>query len=320
MVTIRFTLGPVYNEFGYNKQQVVKSESRIMAYFHCRTWIQIRTQTQIPVLCRYYGKGIWIWIWISGNMFCIILCSHRVWNPSPSLNLNPSPAVKLSHYIGLSFIHTDRKWRRFHFCRLLSSIFSGGKQSLPRSRLLSVNSSLPDAGGESVLVCPLFWRVGLSNIPVIDTDISSSSWFTSWFMSWFMSESESLLRMLSDFSSSSRAWVSSTFGWFWTTCTTASIGCTERPLVVATSLFVLTLFCSALMCILSRRLFTLSSGPAPHSAPDSMASDISLSDRTSTSEPSVQTRLLVIASEISSSPRNTLWFLRYPALRAPNSS
>ena len=30
----------------------------IMAYFHCWTQIRIRTQTQIPVLCRYYGKGI----------------------------------------------------------------------------------------------------------------------------------------------------------------------------------------------------------------------------------------------------------------------
>ena len=29
-------------------------------------------------------------------MFCVILCSHRVWNPSP--NLNPSPAVEMSHY------------------------------------------------------------------------------------------------------------------------------------------------------------------------------------------------------------------------------
>ena len=28
----------------------------LMAYFHCRT--RIRTRTQIPVLCRYYGKGI----------------------------------------------------------------------------------------------------------------------------------------------------------------------------------------------------------------------------------------------------------------------
>ena len=25
-------------------------------------------------------------------------CCHTVWNPSPSLNLNPSPAVEISHY------------------------------------------------------------------------------------------------------------------------------------------------------------------------------------------------------------------------------
>ena len=30
----------------------------LMAYFHCRTWIWIQTRTQIPVLCRCYGKGI----------------------------------------------------------------------------------------------------------------------------------------------------------------------------------------------------------------------------------------------------------------------
>ena len=58
-----------------------------IAHFHCRT------RTQIPVLCRYYGKEIRIWIWVSGNMFCIILCSHRVWNPSLS------PGVEMSHYI-----------------------------------------------------------------------------------------------------------------------------------------------------------------------------------------------------------------------------
>ena len=68
----------------------------LMAYFHCWTRIQIRTQIQIPVLFRYYGKRIWIWICVSGNMFCMILCSHRGWNPSP--NLNPSPAVEMSHY------------------------------------------------------------------------------------------------------------------------------------------------------------------------------------------------------------------------------
>ena len=77
-----------------------------MAYFHCRTRIRIRTR--IPVLCRIFPlvqirtlipwlKGIRIWVWVSGNMFCITLCSHRVWNPSPSLSLNPTPAVKISH-------------------------------------------------------------------------------------------------------------------------------------------------------------------------------------------------------------------------------
>ena len=69
-----------------------------MAYFHCRARIWIRNWTQIPVLCRYYGKWIRIWIWVSGNMFCIILCSHKVWNPSLSPNLNPSPAVEITDY------------------------------------------------------------------------------------------------------------------------------------------------------------------------------------------------------------------------------
>ena len=48
-----------------------------MAYFHC--W----TRTRIPVPYKYYGKRIQISIRVSGNMFCIIPCSHRVWNPSP---------------------------------------------------------------------------------------------------------------------------------------------------------------------------------------------------------------------------------------------
>ena len=26
----------------------------IVAYFHCRTWIHVRTETQIPVLCRIF--------------------------------------------------------------------------------------------------------------------------------------------------------------------------------------------------------------------------------------------------------------------------
>ena len=61
---------------------------------HCWTWIWIRTRTQIPVVCRYYGKGIWIWV--SGNIFCVILCSCRDWNPSPNLSPNPS-SMKISH-------------------------------------------------------------------------------------------------------------------------------------------------------------------------------------------------------------------------------
>ena len=68
-----------------------------MDHFHCRTRTRIRIRTQIPVLCTYYRKGIWIWIWVSGNMFCMILYSHRVWNPNPSPNLNPSPRVEMSH-------------------------------------------------------------------------------------------------------------------------------------------------------------------------------------------------------------------------------
>ena len=80
----------------------------VMAYFHCRT--RIRTQDRF---LYYAGLSIpkmgTVAIWqrnlnpnlilslCSGNMFCIILSNHRVWNPSPSLNLNPSPAVEISH-------------------------------------------------------------------------------------------------------------------------------------------------------------------------------------------------------------------------------
>ena len=32
--------------------------SPVMAHFHCRTQIRIQTRIEIPVLCRYYGKGI----------------------------------------------------------------------------------------------------------------------------------------------------------------------------------------------------------------------------------------------------------------------
>ena len=36
-------------------------------------------------------------IQVSGKMYCIILCSHRVLNQTPSPNLNPIPAVEISH-------------------------------------------------------------------------------------------------------------------------------------------------------------------------------------------------------------------------------
>ena len=42
----------------------------------------------------------------SGNMFCIILCSHRVWHKNPSPNLNPSPAVEMNHY-RCRFLYSD---------------------------------------------------------------------------------------------------------------------------------------------------------------------------------------------------------------------
>ena len=79
-----------------NSHKRSRAEYELMAYFHCRTQIWIWTRTQIPLLCRYCGKGIQIRIWVNGNMSCIILCSHWVWNPNLSLNLNPSPAAEIS--------------------------------------------------------------------------------------------------------------------------------------------------------------------------------------------------------------------------------
>ena len=66
-----------------------------MAYFQCRTRIRIRTR--IPVLYKYHGKEIQIRIRVSGIHETIKPCSHKVWNLSPSLNLNPSLAVEISH-------------------------------------------------------------------------------------------------------------------------------------------------------------------------------------------------------------------------------
>ena len=31
-------------------------------------------------------------------MFCTILCCHRLWNPSQTPNVNPRPAVEISHH------------------------------------------------------------------------------------------------------------------------------------------------------------------------------------------------------------------------------
>ena len=37
-------------------------------------------------------------------MCCTLLCSHRVWNPNPSPNLNSSPTVEISHYRNVTVI------------------------------------------------------------------------------------------------------------------------------------------------------------------------------------------------------------------------
>ena len=81
----------------YRDNRQCQLQRKIMGYFHCQTWIRIRTRTQIPVLCRYYRKGDRIWIWVNKSMFCIIPCDHRVWNPNPSPNLNPSSTMEISH-------------------------------------------------------------------------------------------------------------------------------------------------------------------------------------------------------------------------------
>ena len=56
----------------------------LMAYFHCRTQIQIRTQTQIPnpMTTEYYGEHV---------------STDSDSDRDPS-DLNPSPAMEISHY------------------------------------------------------------------------------------------------------------------------------------------------------------------------------------------------------------------------------
>ena len=53
------------------------------------------------------------------NMFCIIPCSHRVWNLSPCPNLNPSPEVEISRqspYPYLKPLLLDFRVTCFSFC------------------------------------------------------------------------------------------------------------------------------------------------------------------------------------------------------------
>ena len=126
----------------------------LWAYFHCQTRIWIRTRipvvysilplvrTLIPWLkCMQQGWGSvpkmgTVTIWErdlnlsphSGNIFCIILCSHRYWNPSPSPNLNPSPAVEISHYnvhpvtISRLGLHRNHWQQRLKACLFTSRI------------------------------------------------------------------------------------------------------------------------------------------------------------------------------------------------------
>ena len=62
----------------------------LAADLHCQIRTRIPTRTRIPVLYKYYGKGIRIWIRTNVKSLCIVLCSHRVWNPSPCPNLSPA--------------------------------------------------------------------------------------------------------------------------------------------------------------------------------------------------------------------------------------
>ena len=48
----------VFEAAGAIAEQSLEDSDQVMAHFHCRTGIRIRIRTQIPVLCRYYGKGI----------------------------------------------------------------------------------------------------------------------------------------------------------------------------------------------------------------------------------------------------------------------
>ena len=146
----------------------------VMAYFHRWTRIPIQTQTQIPVQCWYYGKGIKIWIWVSGNMFCIILCGHRVWNRNLSLNRNPSLAVEISYKkyillcckltVSIQKIHRGEILKYFiliNFNQLVNLIFQkssggskGGAGTPPPVQILSISCSFWEILAKSYVGAP----------------------------------------------------------------------------------------------------------------------------------------------------------------------
>ena len=59
----------------------------VMAYFHCRSWMRTRIPDRYCTHFRDRSPR-------NGNTFCTILCSHRVWNPSP----NQTTAMEINHY------------------------------------------------------------------------------------------------------------------------------------------------------------------------------------------------------------------------------
>ena len=64
----------------------------LMALTHCPTQIRIRTRIFVLFRNRDLSLGT-----CNVDMFCIVQCSHWVWNQSPSLNPCPSPAMYFNH-------------------------------------------------------------------------------------------------------------------------------------------------------------------------------------------------------------------------------
>ena len=73
-----------------------------MAYFHCRTWIQIRTQTLIPnpMAIQYYAEHVSTDSDSDLDPFPIVSALYR--NLCLSTNPNPSPAMEISYYTDIS--------------------------------------------------------------------------------------------------------------------------------------------------------------------------------------------------------------------------